>query len=287
MPEADVDITPDLVRGLLRTQHPDLADLPLAPFGNGWDNELMRLGDDLLVRLPRRAIAAESIGHECRWLPVIAQCCALPRELPIPVPVRQGVPDDQYPYEWCIVRYLPGEPVGQGTLDATAARTLGAFVRALHVPADPAAPRNAYRGVPLVQRDARMRELLALLGDRVDTARVRAEWDRCLAAPVWDGPPQWLHGDLHPLNVLWNGHSLRAVIDFGDLCGGDPAVDLAIAYMCFDPREREIFLDASGADAATAERGRGWAMALAVAVMASDDAVIAKVGERTLVAALA
>ncbi|HXZ78135.1 MAG TPA: hypothetical protein VEH31_45675 [Streptosporangiaceae bacterium] len=41
----------DLIAELLREQHPDLADLPLAFGARGWD-QLWRLGDDLSVRLP-------------------------------------------------------------------------------------------------------------------------------------------------------------------------------------------------------------------------------------------
>jgi hypothetical protein len=29
-------------------------------------------------------------------------------------------------------------------------------------------------------------------------------WDAALAAPGYDGPPVWLHGDLHPANILVN-----------------------------------------------------------------------------------
>ncbi len=290
MPAADVEITPDLVRSLLRAQHPDLAELPLAPLAHGWDNELMRLGDELIVRLPRRAIAAAAIEHESRWVPVLAERCALPPEIAIPVPLRRGQPGEGYPYAWSIVRYVPGRPVGDAMLDEAAARTLGAFVRAVHVPAPADAPFNPLRGVPLADRVVRFEAALALALDQkqdIDEDRVVAAWERCLAAPVWDGPPLWLHGDIHPLNMLWDGRGLCGVIDFGDITSGDPATDLAVAWMCFAPRERELFLEATGADEAAILRGRGWAIAIAVAVMASDDRVIARIGERTLPAAMA
>lgn len=54
MPSAELDIDAELVRTLLREQFPALASLPLTVLTNGWDNTLPRLGDDLLVRLPRR-----------------------------------------------------------------------------------------------------------------------------------------------------------------------------------------------------------------------------------------
>ncbi|MGF0117877.1 hypothetical protein ACQFYA_16400 [Promicromonospora sp. Marseille-Q5078] len=49
MATTDTEITADLVRDLLREQHPDLADLPVRLGARGWDNQLWRLGDDLAV----------------------------------------------------------------------------------------------------------------------------------------------------------------------------------------------------------------------------------------------
>ena len=50
VPDTDDEVTADLIAELLREQHPDLADLPVAFAARGWDNQLWRLGDDLAVR---------------------------------------------------------------------------------------------------------------------------------------------------------------------------------------------------------------------------------------------
>jgi aminoglycoside phosphotransferase (APT) family kinase protein len=282
-PAADVVVTVELVASLLRVQHADLASLPLAPFAHGWDNEVFRLGDELLVRMPRRATAAALIEHELSWLPAIAAHCTLP----VPVPVRRGVPGDGYPYPWSVVPHLAGRAVGEALLDNAAARTLAAFVRGLHVTAPANAPRNPLRGTPLGDRQARFDTALATLGDRVDQPRLREAWARCLATAAWSAPPVWLHGDLHPLNVLTDGTQLCGVIDFGDLGAGDPAVDLAIAYFGFASHERAVFLDETGADPDTLERGRGWALALGAVFAASDDPVLSRLGMRALTSAVA
>ena len=92
-PPAEVTLDPRRVRALLDTQHPDLAGLPLIEVASGWDNFVFRLGDDLAVRLPRRAIAAPLIEREVRWLPELA-----PRlSLAVPVPVRAGCPSGAFP----------------------------------------------------------------------------------------------------------------------------------------------------------------------------------------------
>ena len=87
-----------------------------------------------------------------------------------------------------------------------------------------------------------------------------AAWEHALAAPAYDGPGVWIHGDLMPGNLLANNGRLSAVIDFGCLGVGDPATDLAIAWILFDGESRAEFRRAVDVDDATWARGRGWAL---------------------------
>jgi aminoglycoside phosphotransferase (APT) family kinase protein len=281
MPPADIEVTIELARALLRTQHPDLAALPLASLAHGWDNELFRLGNELIVRLPRRELGGRLMDNELRWLPMLAAHCSLP----VPLPIRTGEPSGDYPYRWSIVPYLSGAPLGDALLDESRARTLGVFVRDLHVPAPADAPHNPLRGVPLADRALRVERAFAALAPELDVAHVRAVWEKCLAAPRWEAAPVWLHGDLHSLNVLTDGAQLTGVIDFGDLTAGDPATDLMIAYMACDKAARSAFLDESGHDEATRSRARGWAIALGVLFATRDDPTRGTLGRRAIAAA--
>jgi aminoglycoside phosphotransferase (APT) family kinase protein len=144
IPAADVNIDARLVRALLDEQHPDLANLPLFDVETGWDNVVYRLGDDLAVRLPRRAIAAALVDHEQRWLPELAP--GLP--LPVPTPVRIGRPGCGYPWSCTVTRWLTGQTAAaMPSYDPLiAANELGAFLCAFHRPAPSDAPRNRVRG---------------------------------------------------------------------------------------------------------------------------------------------
>ena len=292
MPAAEVEVSAELVRRLLADQHPDLARRPVEFLANGWDNELYRVGDGLIARLPRRALGAAIIKNEQRWLPGLAP--GLP--LPIPYPERTGVPACGYPYSWSVVPYLPGVPAARArSFDpAGAAAVIGGFLGALHVPAPADAPANPFRGIPLAERAGSFAANLALLTsqadqDLLDRDAVLRVWDAVLAVPGYDGPPVWLHGDLHPANVLVNDGQVSGVIDFGDITAGDPAGDLSVAWMLLPPGCRDSFwlaYQATGGrvDDALRARARGWALNFAIVFLAhsEDNPVLRDVGRRTL-----
>jgi aminoglycoside phosphotransferase (APT) family kinase protein len=286
MPAAEVPVSVDLVRRLLDEQHPDLAGLPVEVLANGWDNLVCRLGKDFLVRLPRRAMAAELVAHEQRWLPELAG--RLP--LPVPAPVRVGRPTSRYPWSWSVVPFFPGRMAARSEPDdlRSAAEVLGGFLGALHAPAPAEAPVNPFRGIPLAGRAEGVLTGLAHVGPADRAAALRI-WEAAVAAPAWDGPPLWLHGDLHPANILVDRGRISAVIDFGDITSGDPATDLSVAWMLFTPEQRAALRQAYGrADDATWERARGWALALSLVFLthSADNPLMHGVGERTFRAVL-
>ena len=266
-PAAEIEVDEALVRGLLADQQPDLAGLDLVEVGTGWDNVLWRLGDTLAVRLPRRALAAPLLLHEQQWLPELAP--HLP--LPVPAPVRLGRPSAGYPWSWSVVPWLGGGPGDREAITETedAARRVGEFLRALHHPAPPSAPDNPYRGVRLIDRASAFEERIGQLASEVDVAAVRRVWEDAVAAPAHPGPKVWIHGDLHPANVLILDGTVSAVIDFGDMCAGDPATDVAAAWMLLPTSAQTTFRKAYGGVQPDLERrSRGWALLFALMLLA-------------------
>jgi len=297
MPAAEVEVTADLVRRLLADQHPDLTELPVEFLANGWDNAVFRLGTELAVRMPRRKLGAAIIEHEQRWLPKLAP--RLP--LPVPYPERTGHSALGYPYSWSVVPFLRGAPATDSPpVDpASAAAAIGGFLGALHVPAPRDAPANRVRGVPLAERATAFATNLAVLSGEpalsgeIFPDAVLPVWESALSAPVYDGPPLWLHGDLHPANILVDDGRVSGVIDFGDITSGDPATDLAVAWMLlplsFHGAFRAAYEDAGGAEVGTDGgalwlRARGWALHFALVYLANsaDNPWLRDVGSRTL-----
>lgn len=283
IPAAEVHVDLALVAALIREQFPQYAGRPLQHLASGWDNVIVRLGPDLLVRLPRRKVAVSLIEHEQRWLPVLAP--RLP--MPVPVPIHAGRPSPRFPWPWSITRWIPGESADVSGLHGDEALRLAAFLKALHQPAPDEAPNNPVRGLPLATRAAAVAERMVRLEQTTErvSAGVVAAWREALEAPLAT-ERHWLHGDLHPQNVLADEGCIVGVIDWGDLCGGDIATDLAALWMLFDRADRQKALAAYGdADEATLARAKGWAVFFGVVLLETglvDDERQAKVGAATL-----
>ncbi|MFF8642513.1 aminoglycoside phosphotransferase family protein [Streptomyces sp. NPDC015345] len=273
------DRPPDasLIHALLKDQHPDLADLDIHPPIRGWDNELWRLGGELALRLPRTERAPALIRKEHRWLPELAM--RLP--LPVPAPLRLGEPSVLFPQPWTIVKWLKGVPADRTPLTPAqggrAADTLAGFLRELHEPAPGDAPSNPGRTAPLDTLTEVFERQVREVADDVPPG-VRAVWEDAVAAPGPQGPPVWLHCDLHPANVVVTDDALSGVLDFGELCAGDPAIDLAAAWMLLpDGQASRFFAAYAHADDAAVRRARGRAILHSLALIG-----IGRAGDRGL-----
>jgi aminoglycoside phosphotransferase (APT) family kinase protein len=285
-PEILIDI--NLVQQLVLEQFPNLCNLPIQEVDAGWDNSMFRLGDNLAVRLPRRQLAAELIGHEQTWLPRLAP--QLP--LPVPTPLYFGQPNLSYPWRWSIVPWLPGQSADLSEPDSTQVIPFIDFLKALHIPAPIDAPVNPYRGVPLVQRAAVVEERMARLETQTELIMpIKTSWHRSLMAPI-DRPPTWIHGDLHARNILVEDGRISGIIDWGDMTSGDIATDLAAIWMLFDdPTARQFALatygglSGSNLSEATIHRSIGWAILFGVVLLDTglvDNPRHAAMGARTL-----
>ncbi|MFI6906020.1 aminoglycoside phosphotransferase family protein [Nonomuraea sp. NPDC050394] len=258
MTGTEIEITADLVRDLLREQHPDLAGLAIREVAGGWGNQMWRLGDKLAVRMQRMDPTPELQLKERRWLPVLAP--RLP--LPVPAPVRSGEPSERFPKHWTVMTWVPGEPLDHGSISrgAHAADTLATFLRALHVEAPAEAAMIATdRGAHPKDCTGGFEHFLRAV-DPGDVADVRDVWADAVAAGAWEGPPVWVHGDLHPANVVVSDGTLSGIVDFGDLFAGDPAWDLAAAWVLLPAGTAARFFETyARADEAAIRRARGLA----------------------------
>ena len=281
-PSADVEIDEALVRALLQQAEHVIADastLALRKTSEGWDSAVWRLGADLAVRLPRRALAAPLVLHEQRALPLVAPAIEA-TGIRVPVPLFVGAPTARYPWSWSIVPWFEGTSgiavprADRAGWSAPLARALSA----LHVIAPGDHPVNPVRGVPLLDRAPAVQDRLALLREAralpsSTFAALEDAWAAGLDAAPWSGAPVWIHGDLHPANLVADGGRLVGLIDFGDVTAGDPAYDLAVGWLAFDRSGRDAFRTALTGryDSATWTRARAWGAAIALMLVAHSD----------------
>ena len=138
---------------------------------------------------------------------------------------------------------------------------LATFLKALHVEAPADAPDALDRGSHPKECTGGFEDFLRAVDlGRFAENDIRAVWDDAVAAPRWDGPRVWVHGDLHPANVVVADGTLAGVIDFGDVFAGDPAWDLAAAWVLLPAGAAARFFDNyAQADEAAFRRARGLA----------------------------
>jgi len=266
MHDDEIDVPIELVGRLVAAQFPEWAGLQLElllPWGT--DNALFRLGDDKLVRLPRRESVVGQVERDVRSLPPLAP------QLPVAIPevLATGAPSANYPWTWGVYRWLEGETLPADRLDeaGAAAGDVARFLIALRG-LDPAgAPPRRGRGVPLATRDEFVRHSIAELDGRIDTSGAIPIWEAALRAPDWDGPPTWIHGDLMPGNLIVRDGRLHAVIDWSLVCAGDPACDLMVAWMFLGADSRLELRATLEVDDASWMRGRGWALSCALGAL--------------------
>lgn len=277
----EIPIDAELVRGLVRRAMPAYADAPIRRLASsGSTNALFRLGEDLLVRLPRQPGGSATITKEATWLPVLGPL------LPVSVPEVVAVfePDREYPERWSVVRWIDGahpEVVDPDTsVDPRRedlAQHLATVIRVLRQAEVPAAAVNlpnlqSYRGEPLATMDRATRENIercrALEDFGFDLDAAERIWAEAMKLPGAGDrtTPRWYHGDLAAENLLVRDGSLAAVLDFGGLSVGDPTVDLAVAWEVLDPPARELFRGLVGVDGATWLRGRAWALSITLMI---------------------
>jgi aminoglycoside phosphotransferase (APT) family kinase protein len=227
---------------------------------------LYRLGDDLVIRLPRRP------GESLDAFLTQGVLALLAPFLPVPVPalIAQGRPTAQYPASWGVLRWLDGDTPVEGHLaePALLAADLAGFLRALWTAdlskADLADRPPAYRGGPLTDQHEFTIDAIEQLHGLIDADAARAIWEHAARLAPWDGPDTWIHADMMPGNVITRNGRLAGVIDFAAAGIGDPSQDLIVAWMLLPASVRPAFRRATGADDATWLRGRARALSMAL-----------------------
>jgi aminoglycoside phosphotransferase (APT) family kinase protein len=229
----EIAITLGHATRVIRGQFPQLERVE--PLGEGWDYTAFHVDEQFVFRFPRRAVVLPGMEREIATLPRLSLPVA------VPVPLFLGKPVDDYPWPFFGAPFIPGdEPLDvpddvRETVSLDLARTL----RALHAhePADlPPDPNNR---ADMSRRVPWARDALAKLDIDGEHVLATAEQVGTLDGNVL------CHGDLHVRQLL-AGIRLNGVIDWVDVCRGNPGIDLSPLWS-FVPRELfDAFLNEYG-----------------------------------------
>jgi aminoglycoside phosphotransferase (APT) family kinase protein len=173
---------------------------------DGYDFRVLALDGTWIVRIPRRPACMEALAVEAELLPALAPA----------LPVR--VPEFVYAAEVAVYRLIEGTPL----VDEEA--PVREFLDALHAfdAGGLSVPHPDWLETYLRQCDEFRRLVLPLLD--VDE-RAAAESLFAEVATLTGFEPALTHSDLGPEHMLCRDGRLVAVIDWGDVRIGDPALD--------------------------------------------------------------
>ncbi|MEX5301272.1 phosphotransferase family protein [Kocuria sabuli] len=214
---------------------PDLRWSRARRITEGWDHVVVVLDDALVFRFPVEAEPyADGLGREIEVLDHLAD--GLTEPLPARVPHYDRVAPDR---SFAGYRIVPGRPLTPQLMSALApaereeiVTQLAGFLSALHTAPVAGTPLERVPESYLVedQRGVRqgvedhLRDVLTP-GELAEVEEVLADVDGLLTA---DLPEVFVHNDVYSRHLLWDEAAGRlGVIDFSDMCLGDPAVDFA------------------------------------------------------------
>jgi aminoglycoside phosphotransferase (APT) family kinase protein len=253
---AELTVDRDLADRLISRQFDALEPTELRLLSEGWDNTVWLVDHHWVFRFPRREVVIPGIEREMALLPRLAPLVPLP----IPTPVFFGQPADGYPWPFFGAALIPGtETADAACSDADRcrlARPLAAFLRVLHDGDTAAAvdsagelPRDPMGRGDMELRVPRTAERLAEV-ERLGLWRAPGSIHDLLDAARGLGAPEssaLVHGDLHTRHLLVGDDCGAAgVIDWIDICRGDPAIDLPLFWSLLPAAGRAEFLDVYG-----------------------------------------
>jgi aminoglycoside phosphotransferase (APT) family kinase protein len=222
---------------------------PEDDFDDGWDNRATLVDGRWVERTPRFPDREPQLRRETKLLPWLAP------QLPLPVPVPTVVSEDPFTVRYA---YLPGGPC-PGTA-AAHGRAIGTFLRALHTVDPVGAMAHGLLDAESAFADAqetrdRMRaDVLCRLPHHLLPAGAEL-LDRASRPP---SDPRVVHADLGLTHIRVTGEEVTGVIDWGDSCLGDPAIDLAATTMSAGPAFAEAVVAAYRPDDDLLARALDW-----------------------------
>ncbi|WP_164745619.1 phosphotransferase [Neobacillus mesonae] len=239
---------------IIEKQFPKLKPVTTEILGEGFDNSVFLVNKQFVFRFPRREIAAKLMQTENRALPALAPL--LP--IPAPNPLFIGKPEAEYPWQFGGYEILPGKTAAALTHEQRmlSVEPLAHFLRTLHdfpleeakklqIPYDQLDRINILKRKPMLETNIESARENGLLNQNLVESLYT--FLATITEPIKERTQTLVHGDLHIRNFLVNETGrISAIIDWGDMHIGNPAIDLSIIYSFLPASGREHFFKLYG-----------------------------------------
>jgi aminoglycoside phosphotransferase (APT) family kinase protein len=288
MHDDEVEVSDEVVRGLIANQFPEWVGRPIRrAVAGGTINTIVRIGADLAARFPlQRSDPARMrtlLQREAEASAMFARCSPVPA----PAPVAIGEPGLGYPMPWSVQTWVPGNPATNADLSTSIefARDLASLVGTLRdVDTGGRSFKGENRGGELGAHDEWVETCLRHSEQLLDVPRLRDLWREFRVLPR-EQPDAMTHGDLIPGNVLVDGGRLRGIADSGGFGPADPALDVIVAWHLLETDARAVFREQLGCDELEWNRSKAWAFEQSIGAIwyyADSNHAMSTMGRRTL-----
>lgn len=276
-----VEISDESAATLVRDQHPNLASLDIGRWYTFDDHLTIRLGDDLCLNLPTVAGPSDAMATSAEWLDLVSREWSFP----VGTPIHLGEPTPDYPFHWEVARWIPGSNAAVFPFMEDAAIPLGRALRQVHSAAPAWAPASVEAGTPLSRHRKTWHELTSFLrdsvgplGNRIDPDLLSVRWEKAVDTVI-DLPPRWTHGNLDPRYVVSDRGQFGGIGSWWTFGVGDPAADIAAAFLLIHREAEAAFLSAYGqVSRATRERIAGYWLLRVVRYATSSNPFLWRLG---------
>jgi aminoglycoside phosphotransferase (APT) family kinase protein len=276
-----VDISDELAAKLVRDQFPDLSDLDIGRRYVFEDHIAIRLGDHLCLNFPTVPGLGEAMESSAEWLRLVVDDWSFPAS----ISVRLGKPQPEYPFIWQVSNWIAGSNAAILPLSREAAAPLGQALRQVHSPAPSWAPTSPEGGTPLPRFRKSWHDLISQLhdtvgplGSRIDPTSLMPRWEQAVDSVI-DIQPCWIHGNLDPRYVVSDQGGFAGIGSWWTFGSGDPASDIAAAFLLIPRQAESLFLEAYGrVSRATRERIAGYWLLRALRYAVSPNPFLWRLG---------
>lgn len=234
----------------IESAFPALGQIAIEHAGTGFDTTVYKVNNQFVFRFPRQEKGKHALENEHRILREL-QKNKFQASYYIPEPMYY-YPETDEDFPFAGFSYVPGHELAREKdteLLRHDAEKLAGFLRDLHeVPAEAVLLPDELARLSSQKRKPMLEEMLPELREVCEPKTLEMLESYLREIPDWQNPASthFVHGDLHPKNMIAERGKLTGIIDWGDAHFGHPASDLAVVFQAMPAADQPRFFEEYG-----------------------------------------